>query len=88
MLGSILTSGCSVNKYLEPGQKLYEDTRITFQEDIHFVNESSLRYGLEEISQPKPNSKLPLWIHYKFGNPNKKRGLGNFLKKLNLKINN
>lgn len=85
LLGSIqlllVGSGCSVGKHLEADEKLYHRTKITFEEDARITNEKQLTYELEDLSQPKPNTKLWLWVYYNFGNPDKKRGLGNFIKR-------
>lgn len=78
---TFFTTGCSVTKHLQPDEKLYHSTNIAFEESAKIINESQLKYNLEEISQPKPNSKLWLWVYYNFGNRDKKRGIGNFIRK-------
>ncbi|MCB0686704.1 MAG: BamA/TamA family outer membrane protein [Saprospiraceae bacterium] len=80
-LASILFSGCSVSKHLQPDEKLYHQTNIIFDENAKIVSESQLKYNLEELSQPKPNSKLWLWVYYNFGKPDKTKGIGNFIRK-------
>ena len=74
-------SACSVSKHIGDDEKLYNGTNIKFTEESSIVNESTLRYSLDNISQPKKNTKIWLWTYYKFGNPNKKGGIGNFIKK-------
>ncbi|NND31497.1 MAG: BamA/TamA family outer membrane protein [Saprospiraceae bacterium] len=76
-----LLSGCSISKHLSEDEFLYNSTSINFVEGSKVVNEGVLKYSLDDLSQPKPNTKLWLWTFYKFGNPEKKGGLGNFIKK-------
>lgn len=78
---ALLLSGCSVSKHLQADEKLYHSTNVIFEEEANVVNEGQLKYNLEELSQPKPNSKLWLWVYYNFGNPEKEKGIGNFIRK-------
>jgi outer membrane protein insertion porin family len=85
LLGLILllltSAGCGVGKHLEKDQKLYNDTRIVLEEEARIVHKKQLKYELDDLSEPKPNSKLWLWIYYNFGNPDKEGGIGNFIKR-------
>jgi outer membrane protein assembly factor BamA len=81
VLASLLLVSCSVSKHLEEGQKLYSGTSISFEDNSKIINEKILRYNLDNISQPKSNSKLWLWVYYKFGKKNKKQGIGTWIKK-------
>lgn len=80
VLFAMVLASCSVSKHLGPEERLYNDTNIVFDDSAVVVSENQLKYNLEELSQPKANSKLWLWVYYNFGNPEKEKGIGNFIR--------
>ena len=83
----MLLCACSTTKYLPEGDNLYTGARVVVNEkDIPAAKRKEISSVLEELSMPKANKTI-LGIPYKllaynsFGNPNKEKGLGNWIRK-------
>ncbi|NND08976.1 MAG: BamA/TamA family outer membrane protein [Saprospiraceae bacterium] len=77
----LVLSSCTVGKYIDDDIRLYGGASVELREPDYFINAGSVRADLLDISQPKKNRGFPLWIHYAFGNPERERGFGNFIKR-------
>ncbi len=78
---AFLLNSCSVSKYIDEAEPIYGQTSVVLDTASEFVRPAALRADLVELSQPKPNSAFWLWVHYAFGNEEKKGGLSNFIKR-------
>lgn len=84
---SILFSACNTTKNLQEGEVLYNKTNITFEQPKVIHEKTNLELGLLDIARPKPNTKsfslirFQLWVYQNFGNGNRKKSLGKWLKR-------
>lgn len=84
ILGSILIlllSACGGTKYVPEGQSLYKGATVKFTDSDNVKNKKKLAGELEALARPKKNSGFKLGIYNTFHNPNKEKGLGNFIAK-------
>lgn len=76
---------CSSTKRLPPGRKLYIGHELVLQSDTIIPTKKTLEPELESVITPTPNTSFlgirpGLWI-YNIGNPNKKKGLGAWIRR-------
>ncbi|MFT3825404.1 MAG: BamA/TamA family outer membrane protein [Chitinophagaceae bacterium] len=83
---AIVIASCGVNKYLPPGEKLYDGVDVKVERDS-LVKESakSFRSQLEDLSYPKRNKRLfgapyKVWWWYAIGPSKKEKGLRNWFR--------
>lgn len=79
--------GCSGKSFLKENESFYDGSEIKFDtEDRRIRGKKVIAAELQELIAPKPNGKFlgmrpGVWFYYIAGNPNKKKGLGNFIRK-------
>ncbi len=76
-----LLSACNSTKYVKEGELLYNGSKVEFTNSENVKNKKKLAGTLQTFARPKQNSKLKLGIYNTFHNPNKGKGLGNFIAK-------
>lgn len=73
----VLFTACSTTKYVQDDQLLYDGAKITFPDNIK--NKKKLASELQNFTRPKENKALSLWFYNTFHNPNKEKGIGNWI---------
>lgn len=76
---ALLCAACGGTKYVPKGALLYNGADIKFVDSKNVKNKKRLRSELENFVTPDKNSGIKLWIYNTFHNPNKEKGLGNFI---------
>ncbi len=74
-----LFAACSTTKYVQEDELLYNGTKITFTDSKKIKHKKQLASDLETFARPKKNSKLGLWFYNIFHNPDKEKGIGNWI---------
>lgn len=82
----MLMSNCTVTKYLKEGETLYTGSEIQLKPQGKIGSKQSIERGLEPLITPEPNKKFlgmrpSVWFYYVAGNPKKKKGLRNFIRR-------
>ncbi len=83
----LLASGCSVKKYLPPGEKLYRGASITIKKEQNAkISSRSVKSQLKLVARPKTNTFLlgqpyKVWWWYVIGAPKKPTGFKAWLRK-------
>src|ERR1700761_6278483 len=96
----LYATGCSVRKYLPPGEKLYRGATVKVKKEKGVkASAGSLKKQLASAARPTPNKFLlgqpyKVWWWYVIGQPKKEKGLKAWLRKtlgeqpiLNTRIN-
>jgi outer membrane protein insertion porin family len=78
--------GCSGTKYLKDGDSFYSGSKIKFEIHGKVLRQTGVKSKLKEFLELKPNrvifgSRPFVWIYFKTGNPSKKKGISNWIKK-------
>ncbi|HTF22115.1 MAG TPA: BamA/TamA family outer membrane protein [Chryseolinea sp.] len=79
--------GCSGKSFLKENESFYDGSEIEFDtEGRRIRRKKEIRAELQELIAPKPNGKFlgmrpGVWFYYISGDPKKKKGLGNFIRK-------
>ncbi len=82
----VMIAGCSVNKYLQPGEVFYNGAKIKIKRDsVKVVKPKLLAAELEGLLRPKPNTKIlgrrqKVWYYYAAGEPKKNKGFKYWMK--------
>lgn len=82
-----LLSGCTATSFLKENESFYDGSKIKFDTEGRRIGRKKvLEAELQELINPKPNSKFlgmrpGVWFYYIAGNPEKKKGIGNFIRK-------
>lgn len=79
-------AGCSGLKFVSKDQHLYTGAKLKFETNGSIPQRGNLEGEMEDAIRPKPNksylgSRPGVWFYYAFGNPEKKKGLGNWVRK-------
>lgn len=75
----LLLSACGGTKYVPAGQSLYSGATIKFTNAENVKSKKALAGALEAFARPKENSGFKLWVYNTFHNPNKEKGVGNWI---------
>lgn len=76
-----LLSACGGTKYMPEGQFLYNGAEVKFVDSENVSNKKNLAGELVTFARPPKNSGFKLWVYNTFRNPDKEKGLGNFIAK-------
>ena len=76
-----LLSSCSIKKHLADDEFLYGGATVKLEDESKFVYPAKVKNDLVVTSRPKPVAKSKLWFHFNFGNPNREKGLSNWIQK-------
>lgn len=79
LLAATMFSSCGGTKYVGEGQLLYTGAQVEFVDSPNVKRKKKLSADLEALAKPSPNSKFSLGIYNTFHNPNKEKGLGNWI---------
>ena len=79
-------SSCTGTKFLREGETFYAGADIKFEQQGRVGRKRVLRKELETLITPKPNGKFlgsrpGVWFYFVAGNPEKEKGIGNFIRK-------
>ena len=79
-------AGCSGLKFIPEKQHLYTGAKLKFETNSNIPQQGDLEDEMEAAIRPKPNKRYlgirpGVWFYYAFGNPEKKKGLGNWVRK-------
>ncbi len=78
---------CSTTKYLPEGDNLYTGSKVVVDDkNIPASKRKDIASSLEELTTPRTNKKIfgipyKLMVYNSFGNPNKEKGLGNWIRR-------
>lgn len=84
---AVFITGCSVRKYLAPGEKLYKGAEVYVNKEAGVKSSNhSLKKKLAAVVRPKPNKfflgqPYKVWWWYVIGQPKKEKGLKAWLRK-------
>ena len=87
LLPLMMLFGCTATSFLKENESFYDGSEIKFDtEGRRIWRKKALEEELQELINPKPNKKFlgmrtGVWFYYVAGNPNKEKGLGNFIRK-------
>jgi outer membrane protein insertion porin family len=87
MLSTVWLFGCTATSFLKDNESFYDGSVIRFDtEGKRIKRKKALDAELQELINPKPNKKflgqrIGVWFYYVAGDPNKKKGIGNFIRK-------
>jgi len=87
LLSLTVLCGCTATSFLKEDESFYDGAEIKFDtEGRRIRRKKQIEEELQELINPKPNKKLlgmrtGVWFYYVAGDPNKKKGLGNFIRK-------
>lgn len=76
-----LLSACGGTKYVPEGQHLYNGANVKFVDSENVSNKKKFGTELKAFARPPKNSSFKLWVYNIFHNPDKEKGLGNFIAK-------
>lgn len=80
-------TACNSTKHLEEGQALYTGAQVKFEDPEKVQKKSKLQAEMLLLARPKPNRKFfslfrfRLWVYNSFGNGDKEKSLGKWMKK-------
>ena len=84
----ISLSGCSVGRYLPPGERLYAGTDIRIEADssVSKAETQMIQAELSATARPKPNKRIfgfpySVWLYYVIGQGKRETGLRGTLRK-------
>jgi outer membrane protein assembly factor BamA len=74
-------AACGGTKYVPQDQLLYNGAEVQFINSDHVKNPKAVARQLQTYTRPEKNSGFKLWVYNTFRNPNKEKGLGNWIAK-------
>jgi outer membrane protein insertion porin family len=79
-------NACTGLKLIPANQQLYTGAKLKWEANGNISDRKMLEAELEKNIRPKPNksyfgNRPGVWFYYKSGNPEKKKGLGNWIRK-------
>ena len=78
---SLLATACSVERFLERDELLYETSEVEFVQPDAVPDEDALRASLLSQVQQTASGKVGMWWWFKLEHPDSAKGLKPFLRK-------
>ncbi|MEM9887020.1 MAG: BamA/TamA family outer membrane protein [Bacteroidota bacterium] len=72
-------AACQPTKYLSSDELLYDGASIQFEESEQVAHKKQLANQLNSYARPSKNNDAQLWIHNQFKNPDKEKGIRNWV---------
>jgi len=74
-----LFAACAATKFVPEDELLYDGASITFADKQKVRQPKKLTGDLERFARPEQNARLGLWFYNVFHNPQKEKGIGNWI---------